>query len=352
MDPNSNDISILGGQPTSPGVLYPLNSDRPTHFAGGRGSRKIETFHPSSAPGGGTWTLTPNFLGDQPQDDRTMHYAIILPTKQVLVLNGGNFDFYGPVYTPILLTPEYSAQGSFTGYKKDLMADALEPRHYHNSAMLLPNGKIFVSGGNTARATVRSGTDAAWDPATKRQPLPDLSLVDVDMYFYNDGPMAKGQKGMLTSPTENWTAELYSPPYLFIDPDRQASITSLTVQTQRSPYAFAKVIGGQRFYLLHSGDTYRVNLAGLPGSATCTGRQSLVLIKLPSATHGWENGQRFLELPAEKLTGNQVTTLEFTMPSAEGANLPPAYYMMFYVDCRGKPSAAQMVRFDNSATQP
>src|SRR5207253_844691 len=152
---------------------------------------------------------------------------------------------------------------------KELMADALEPRHYHNSAMLLPNGKIFVSGGNTARATVRTGTLAPKDPKRQGQPLPDLSLVDVDMYFFNDGPMAKGQKGMLTSPT-----------------------------------------------------------------------------------HGWENGKRFYELPAEKLTGNQVTTLEFTMPSAAGANLPPAYYMMFYVDCRGKPSAAQMVRFDNAAVEP
>ena len=95
-----------------------------------------------------------------------------------------------------------------------------------------------------------------------------------------------------------------------------------------------------------------MNLADLPFSADCTGRQSLVLIKLPSATHGWENGQRFYELPAEKLTGNQVTTLEFTMPSAQSANLPPAYYMMFYVDCRGKPSMAQMVRFDNGAKEP
>jgi hypothetical protein len=352
MDPNSNDISILGGQPTSPGVLYPLNADKTTHFAGGRGSRKFETFHPAPVPGGGTWSLDTNFLGDEPQDDRTMHYALILPTKQVLVVNGGNFDFYGPVYTPILMTPEYSAQGAFTGYKRDLMADALEPRHYHNSAMLLPNGKVFVSGGNTSRATVRSGPLAPKDPKRTGQPLPDLSLVDIDMYFFNDGPMAKGQKGMLTSPTENWTAEIYSPPYLFIDPDRQASITGLTAQTQSSPYTFRKTIGGGTYYLLHSGDTYRVSLDGLPGSATCTGHQSLVLIKLPSATHGWENGQRFYELPAEKLTGNQVTTLEFTMPSAQSANLPPAYYMMFYVDCRGKPSVAQMVRFDNAAVEP
>lgn len=352
VDPNSNDISILGGQPTSAGVLYPLNADKPTHFAGGRGSRKIETFRPSSAPGGGSWTLDTNFLGDEPPDDRTMHYAIILPTKQVLVINGGNFDFYGPVFTPLLLTPEYSAQGGFTGYRRELVAEALEPRHYHNSAMLLPNGKILVSGGNTSRALVRTGPLAPKDPKRKGQPLPDLSLVDVDLYFFNDGPMAKGQKGMLTSPTENWTAELYSPPYLFIDPERRASIRGLTVQQTAPPYTFRKAIGGKTFYLLHSGDTYRVNVLGLPAAGTCTGHPSLALIKLPSATHGWENGQRFYELDAHRVAGDATSTLEFTMPSAESANLPPAYYMLFYVDCRGKPAPAQMVRFDNAAREP
>jgi len=348
MDPNTNDISILGGQPTSPGVLFPLNSDKPSHFAGGRGSRKLETFHPDAAlPGGGSWNIKPDFLGNEPANDRTMHYAIILPTKQVLVVNGGNFDFYGPVFTPIMLTPEYGDRGVFTGYRKELMAEAVEPRHYHNSAMLLPDGRVFVSGGNTSRATVRSGPVAPAAPERNGQPLPDLSLVDIDLYFFNDGPMAKGQKGMLTSPTENWTAEIYSPPYLFIDPERRASISSLTVRNQSSPYLFRRDIGGKPYYLLHSGDRYRANLNDLPGS--CTGPASLVLIKLPSATHGWENGQRFYELKADR---SVMGMYDFTMPGAKEANLPPGYYMMFYVDCKGKPSVAQMVRFDNAATEP
>lgn len=152
LDPNTGLISILGGQPTSPGVLFPINADSTSHFAGGRGSRKLETFHPSpTAPGGGTWTLERDFLGDEPPDDRTMHYSIILPTRQVLIINGGNFDFYGPVFDPILLTPEYDANHFFLGYKKELMAAALEPRLYHNSAMLLPDGNIFVSGGNDSQ---------------------------------------------------------------------------------------------------------------------------------------------------------------------------------------------------------
>src|SRR5258708_33811777 len=73
-DPNSNRITLLGGQPISAGTMFPLNAAAPTHFAGGRGSRKIEIFHPSSTnPLGGTVTTDANFLGDPVQAVRTYH---------------------------------------------------------------------------------------------------------------------------------------------------------------------------------------------------------------------------------------------------------------------------------------
>ncbi|MBV8519519.1 MAG: DUF1929 domain-containing protein [Acidobacteria bacterium] len=345
-DPNSNLISILGGQPTSPGVLYPINADEPSHFAGGRGSRKIETFHPSPTdPTGGKWTLEPNFLGDDPNEDRTMHYSIILPTKQVLIINGGNFDFYGPVFDPILLTPQYKA-GVFSGYKRELMAAALEPRYYHNSAMLLPDGNIFVSGGNTARATYITRPIPPADPNRVGQPKPDLDSADIDVYFWNDGPMAKTQKGLLTNPTEDWVAEIYSPPYQFIDGDRRAVIDFIYPYPS-VPYKTKATIGNREVYLMHSGDVFRAHLGYLPQK--CTTDASLALIKLPSATHGWENGQRFMQLPIRS-TGDY--TIEFAAPNMREANMPPAYYMLFYVDCMGKPSIAKMVRFDNEATEP
>jgi hypothetical protein len=98
---------------------------------------------------------------------------------------------------------------------------------------------------------------------------------------------------------------------------------------------------------LHSGGLYNAKLQGLP--ATCpNGDASLVLIKLPSATHGWQNGQHFVDLPFRVV--NPVTReIQFKMPDAQRANIPPAYYMMFYVDCKGKPSVARMVRFDDQA---
>lgn len=358
LDPNTRNITLLGGQPTSPGTLLPMNMTAPgaappTHFAGGRGSRKREEFHvDATRPGGGYWTIDHDFLGETPQDDRTMHYAITLPTRQVLVINGGNYDFYGPVFYPLLLTPKFNGR-SFAGYEKTRMSEGVEPRLYHNNALLLPDGRILISGGNSARATVRTSTSAPAGPARPSggQPLPNLSLVDIDMYFFGDGPMAKGEKGMLTIPTEDWVAEIFSPPYLFIDPDRRAAIRSISPALPPADHEPQLTIGDKTFVLLHSDADYQVQLTGLPPACGGEEKGSLVLIKLSSATHGWQNGQQFIDLPftVGPATPNEIT---FRTPNAKAANIPPAYYMMFYVDCRGKPSVARMVRFDDQARTP
>lgn len=355
MDPNTGNITLLGGQPTSPGTLLPMNvttqmdSGAPTHFAGGRGSRKRMEFHWNPGqPGGGHWTIEPNFLGETPQDDRTMHYAIVLPTRQVLVINGGNYDFYGPVFYPWLLTPMHEG-GRFTGYHRQRMVEGVEPRLYHNNALLLPDGRVLVSGGNSARATVYGGADTTAMPADG-QPKPDLGRVDVDMYFFQDGPMGRGLKGQLTTPTEDWVAEIYSPPYLFIDPDRRAAIDTIVPVRRPTNHEPASRIGDKTFYLLHSNADYEVRLSGLPQTCPAGREASLVLEKLPSATHGWQNGQQFYELPFQGVPGSDRIT--FRTPDARQANLPPAYYMLFYVDCRGKPAIARMVRFDDSAREP
>ena len=92
--------------------------------------------------------MDPYFLGDQPQDDRTMHYALLLPTAQVLIINGGNFDFHGSIHYPILMTPQFDGvSGTFIGYTKKRMNEGLEARLYHNVALLLPDGRVWVSGG-------------------------------------------------------------------------------------------------------------------------------------------------------------------------------------------------------------
>lgn len=346
-DRETGEICLVGGQPTSPGTLYPLNAEKPNHFVGGRGSARLETFTLDDSDAGGTWTLDEHFLGDSPDADRTMHYTVALPTGQMLLINGGNYDFYGPTFAPILLTPRVNPKTGKNEYQRERMHDALEPRLYHNAAMLLPDGRVFVSGGNSARATVTPRTEPPQAYTGPGQPLPELDRVDLGMYFFDDGPMAKALPGQSVTPTENWTAEIFSPPYLFIDGNRRAAITSLQ-PTSKVDFVPSLSVQGKRVNLFHSNVEYRMTLSNLP--KTCgVGDGDLRLIKLPSATHGWESGQQSFKLKY-KAGGN---TLVFTTPSAKDAMIPPAYYMLFYTDCAGKPVAeAAMVRFDDGAAAP
>ncbi|UJR29038.1 hypothetical protein I4U23_010253 [Adineta vaga] len=357
-DPNNGRIVLFGGQPTSPGTqLYQDDTHQGyQRYAGGRGSRKIEEFFSSIyEAGGGHWTLKSNFLGENLQDDRTMHYAILLPTSQVLIINGANYDFYGSVQYPILLTPKFDeVTGAFLDYDRKRMNEGVEARLYHNVALLLPDGRIWISGGGSARATINYSSLlekplSEHNTSSGGQPLPDTSNIDLDVQMFDDGRLSKGIQGSLTVPTETWIAEIFNPPYLFIDGQRRAIITGLSYMKSHD-YQFESIIGEQRFYLLHSNCKYNIHLSDLPNKCSKRSKSKLVLIKLGSATHGWDGGQRLINLSFQETSS--PTTLQFTTPDARIALIAPGFYMLFYVDCMGKPSVAQMVRFDDQAQKP
>lgn len=306
-------------------------------------------------PNGGHWTLKENFLGDHLQDDRTMHYAVLLPTSQILIINGANYDFYGSIPYPILLTPQFDrSNGTFLGYEKKRMNEGLEPRLYHNVALLLPDGRIWISGGGSARATIHyTPLDkkplTAHNTSSDEQPLPDVSNIDLNVEMIDDGRLATNTRGSLQVPTENWVAEIFSPPYLFIDGSRRSVIVSLH-RTKVENYLFQSVIDGKRYYLLHSKTDYMIHLSTLPRNCTSGSKEKLVLLKLGSATHGWDNGQRLINLSYKK-TGSPLI-LQMTTPEAKRTLITPGFYMFFYIDCMGKPSVAQMIRFDDDAIEP
>ena len=284
-----------------------------------------------------------------------MHYALLLPTSQVLVINGGNYDFYGSVNYPLLLTPIFDEKtGTFLKYEKTRMNEGIEARLYHNVALLLPDGRVWISGGGSARATIHY-TSLAEKPlpvhnsSSGRQPLPDTTNIDLDVQMFDDGRLSKGAQGSLTVPTETWVAEIFSPPYLFIDGSRRPLIVSLNY-VKTIDYQFESLIGGQRFYLLHSNHQYNIHLSDLPHKCPSKSKSKLVLIKLGSATHGWDGGQRLINLQFEGSSSS--TMLQFTTPESRLALIAPGFYMLFYVDCMGKPSVAQMIRFDDQAEKP
>lgn len=66
--------------------------------------------------------------------------AVLLPSASILVLGGAQRTAAGNTN---LLTPEL-----FTGNGWANMANAGSPRDYHSTAVLLPDGRVFVGGGN------------------------------------------------------------------------------------------------------------------------------------------------------------------------------------------------------------
>ncbi len=145
----------------------------------------------------GRWEEVKNFLGPNPTDVRIMHVATLLPTKQILVVGGGNYPYHDPLVRPILLTADEKVPG---GYGLKYMNPGTQPRLYHCVSLLLPDGRVFVAGGNPGRAA-RSK---------------DGKIIRLDTTRDRQGTYSFVEAGSNFIPAENWQVEIYSPPYLFL----------------------------------------------------------------------------------------------------------------------------------------
>src|SRR5882724_7114332 len=192
---------------------------------------------------------------------RTQHNLTLLPDGSVLVIGGSKnsdvYDLTGPVYEAEIWSPQTETWTT--------MARMQVPRIYHSTALLLPDGRVLVAGG--------------------------------------------GQFGV-----DQFSAEIYSPPYLFKgDPPAITAVTPTRIQY---------------------GTTFSVQTPDASSIA------SVSLIRLGSVTHAFNMDQRFLELAFSRLSGS----LNVQAPGS--ANLaPPGYYMLFIVDTSGVPSVASIVRY-------
>lgn len=81
--------------------------------------------------------------------DRFMGDSILLPNGKIVLVGGASMGYTnnnsGRIVTPELITPPSSS--SSPGDLVADLADATERRGYHASALLLPDGSVFVTGG-------------------------------------------------------------------------------------------------------------------------------------------------------------------------------------------------------------
>ena len=191
---------------------------------------------------------------------RAYHYLTLLPDGTFLatggsrvtdVFNLGAAVLPAEVWSPV--TEQWTTLASMT-----------TPRVYHSTALLLPDGRVLLAGGG------RYGVD-------------------------------------------QFSAELYSPPYLFKGPRPTITTAPTTLQ-------------------------YGTNFSVSTPDAASISKVSL--LRLGASTHAFNFDQRFLPLTF------QVASGALSVQAPANANLaPPGYYMLFIVNTSGVPSVASMVRF-------
>ncbi|MCA1726860.1 MAG: DUF1929 domain-containing protein, partial [Actinobacteria bacterium] len=189
--------------------------------------------------------------------------AVALPTGQVMAFSGTTGD---EVLGPGTSMPIHQAElfdpgtGEWTP-----MASAGETRAYHNSAILLPDGRVLVGG---------------------HAPIPTLYTTHQTL------------PGGFTDNHRNTTFEIYSPPYLFWGP--RPVIAS----------APGRVRYGRTF-------TLRV-----PNARRI---QQVVLIRNAASTHVIDGDQRTVVL---RIVGRTASTVTVAGPPT-GAVAPPGPYLLF-----------------------
>jgi hypothetical protein len=272
---------LTGGgvpNPPSPGGYFALRDSRITTVtvAGRTESMKTRStspMNPTSNPASGRWYGS----------------GTLLPTGEVLVTSGADRD---EVVTPGYEIAERRAEifNPRTGKWRVVAAQARK-RTYHNTANLMPDGRVLVGG----HATI---TNAYTKPLT----------VPGGVTAPNDG--------------RDPSFETYSPPYLGCG--RRPKIKKVRVTRGRVEVT-----------------------TDVPARQV----ESVVLMRNTSATHVVDADQRSVQLRVLRRTGRKLVLAQ----AGSGAVAPPGPYMLFANRRAGSclvPSAARQVRVGQSGNLP
>lgn len=121
-----------------------------------------------------------------------------------------------------------------------------------------------------------------------------------------------------TGLADDFTAEIFTPPYLFNADGTLATQPTITAAPSSVTY----------------NQTFTVQT---PAAASVS---KVTWISLGSVTHSYNENQRAMGL---SFTASGTAAITVTAP-ARAALAPPGYYLLFIVDGRGVPSVAKIVR--------
>lgn len=246
--------------------------------------------------------------------------AVMYDGGKILVVGGGN--------TPTNTTERIDLTGAATWTYSGTMST---PRRQTN-ATLLADGTVLVTGGTNATGFNSAPTSSAvlaaevWNPATPSQWKALASMSHNRLYHSTaillpDGRVLSTGSGQpaATGLTDDYTAEIFSPPYLF--DAAGAAATRPLISSAPATVAY--------------------NQAFTVQTADAASITKVTWVRLSAVTHSTNQNQRMNVLSFTAGSGN----LSVTAPL--NANLaPPGHYMLFIVNGNGVPSVAKIVRIN------
>jgi hypothetical protein len=271
----------------------------------------------------GANTITP-VGGLQNKDQRDQSMSVLLPPAQdqkVLTIGGGNINSNPdanrltdvidlkpaiPAYAPGPLLPT----GTLTGNVPETNTQG----KMYVSAVLLPDGKVFETGGGLHNRADPVYEASMYDPVNNVF-TPDMAVDPVPRTYHSSAFLLPDGRVMAVGDnpgngTFDMRISVYSPPYLF----RGARPQILNMASAEWTYGTAKTI-------TVDGPILKAEL-----------------IRPEAVTHSSDPNQRLVDLPMT-VTGNTIGLNLTSNPNLA----PPGWYMLFVVGTNGVPSVANWV---------
>ena len=266
--------------------------------------------------GTGAWTTVATRVGA----NREYGSSVMYDAGRVLIMGGGD-----PVVNTAEVidlnagSPAWSSVGNMASARRQM------------NATILPNGKVFVTGGTTNAGNEPAGqvlSSEMWSPSTGN--FTTMASAQTPRLYHStaillpDGRVISAGGGR--PGTEYKNAEIFSPPYLFVSGGGAATRPTIDSHLSKS---------------VRPGSTIFVT------TPDATNISDVTLIALSSVTHTRNMNQRFNRLSFTQGMGG----LNVTLPSSSNS-IPPGYYMLFILNSNGVPSVAQIINVNSSNALP
>jgi hypothetical protein len=292
---------------------YPMNFVTPTGTVFAAGPAKTTYF--LNTTGTGHWTAGPSSAFGT----RDYGSAVMYETGKIFMVGGGD---------PPTATAEVIDVTSGTGTWRSVASMAVARRQ--SNATILADGKVLVTGGTNASGFNSPPSNAAvlaaelWDPSTEHwttlarmthyRIYHSTALLLPDGRVLSVGSGAPAAAGL----TDDYTAEIFSPPYLFNGDGTLATRPTITAAPTSVTYNQAFTVQ-------------------TPSPASL---RKVMWISLASVTHSYNENQHAMRL---NFVTSGTSAISVTAPS-RAALAPPGYYLLFVLNSSGVPSVAKIVR--------